>query len=57
MKDYVVISESDINALQKAVRKLLAEGWILAGGVSTVYQHAHEEHVHGHVLYSQALTK
>ena len=57
MKQYIVVSNPEINELEKAVSKLLNDGWRLAGGVSIAYKHAPAEHVHGHILFAQALEK
>jgi hypothetical protein len=57
MKQYIVVSNVEINELEQAVSKLLNEGWKLAGGVSIAYKHEPAEHAHGHILFSQALEK
>ena len=57
MKEYVIVSDKDARELEKAVSKLLNEGWKLAGGLSIAYKHEPTEHTHGHILFAQALEK
>lgn len=57
MKEYKVISSDLLIELQKEVSKNLNEGWTLAGGVAVAYKHEHREHVHGHLVYVQAMQR
>jgi hypothetical protein len=57
MKEYIVISETEVKEMELAISKLLNEGWRLAGGISIAYKHEPAEHMHGHILYAQALEK
>ena len=57
MKEYIVISNELLIELQNEVSKNLNEGWMLAGGVSVAYKHEHIEHVHGHLVFAQAMQR
>ena len=60
MKNYKIVSNIQFTVVEMEVARLLNEGWVLAGGVSMVYKHEHndhDEHIPGHLVYAQALEK
>ena len=60
MKNYKIVSNTQFTVVETEVTKLLNEGWALAGGVSMVYKHEHDDHgghTPGHLVYAQALEK
>ena len=57
MKEYIIISNEQLKEVEKEVSKRLNEGWVLVGGVSLSYKHEHVEHMHGHLVYAQAIQK
>ncbi len=57
MKEYIIVSHAERTIVEAEVSRRLNEGWQLAGGVSMVYKHEPEAHVHGHLVYAQAMEK
>ena len=60
MKQYIVITNPNQEELGVEVTRLLNDGWSLAGGVSTAYEHRHGihgEHIPGQLVFTQALEK
>jgi len=60
MAEYVIVSHAETIEVEKIVKKMLNEGWKLAGGISMAYKHEHSlhnEHIPGHLVYAQALVK
>ena len=61
MKEYKVVSHTQLTVLEQQVSALLNEGWKLAGGICMAYKHEHSDipdvHLPGHLAYAQALEK
>ncbi len=60
MKQYKIVTNAQPTVVELEVAKLLSEGWLLAGGISSANKHEHGsqgEHIPGHLVYSQALIK
>jgi len=61
MKEYKVVSGTQLTVLEKEVNALINQGWKLSGGIAMAYKHEHsdtpDEHIPGHLAYAQALEK